>query len=63
MPRTKKTEDGENSPEKNVVQQQEGAVPLGPVPEIIKVYFDSMKAQMDGLYAAMTAMIERARLN
>ena len=56
MPRTKKTEDGENSPEKNVVQQQEGA-------EIIKVYFDSMKAQMDGLYAAMTAMIERARLN
>ena len=59
MPRPKKTEYGENSLEEQVVQQQEEAELLEPVPANIKVYFDSLKAQMDGVYAAMTSFYSR----
>ncbi len=62
MPRPKKTEDGENVLEEQVEQQQEGAVGLEPVPANIKVYFDSMKAQMDGLYAAMQTKLSTSEI-
>ena len=59
---TKKTEDGENSKEEQVVLQQEGAELLELVPANIKVYFDRLKVQMNELYASMTSFYSKVSI-
>ena len=59
---TKKTEDGENSKEEQVVLQQEGAELLELVPANIKVYFNRLKVQMNELYASMTSFYSKVSI-